>query len=142
MQVARGGFLAFIDCDDIWPRGRLGAMLSEAQIADIDFVYGLVVNTDEELKPVSPPVPARLAGAMLIKRASAQKVGDLRTDIVHGVFVDWCGRAALLGLKFRVLDEIVLLRRIHDGNMGVRDRPRARADLLSVVRDHIKRTRQ
>ena len=89
MQVARAArFLAFIDCDERWPRGRLGAMLSEAQIADIDFVYGLVVNTDEELKPIRPPVPARLAGAMLIKRASAQKVGDLRTDIGHAVF---CG---------------------------------------------------
>ena len=76
---------------------------------------------------------------MLIKRVSAQKVGDLRTDIAHGVFVDWCGRAASMGLKFRVLDEIVLLRRIHDGNMGAIDR-RARADLLRVVRDHIKRT--
>jgi hypothetical protein len=34
------------------------------------------------------------------------------------------------------------LRRIHGGNMGIRDRPRAGNDLLRVVRDHLKRTRQ
>ncbi len=143
LQAARGRLLASIDCDDVWPRGRLEPMLSVmSRDPTADFVYGRVANTDERLNPIAPPLPARLAGAMLIRRESALRVGELRTDIAHGAIVDWCGRAVALGLRFVELDAIVLLRRIHGSNMGSRDRPRARADLLSVVRDHVKRSRR
>ena len=44
------------------------------------------------------------------------------------------------GLRFEVLDALVLLRRIHGDNIGIRDRPTARNDLLRVIRDHTEAT--
>ena len=143
LRAAGGQYLAFLDCDDVWPRGRLKAMLAAlAQADEADFVIGHLANTDASLNRIGAPLPSRLAGAMLIKRISALKIGELRTDIAHGAFVDWCSRAASMGLKFVVVDEIVLLRRIHGENIGASDRIRARSDLLRVVRDHLKRSQR
>jgi len=141
--VARGRYLAFLDCDDVWPQGRLDAMLAAFENdATLDAVVGQTVNTDERLNQINSPQPARLLGAMLVKRSAALTVGEFRTDITHATIVDWNSRAADLGLRFHALDDIVLLRRIHGDNLGIRDRGRARLDLLRVVRDHLSRTRQ
>jgi glycosyltransferase involved in cell wall biosynthesis len=142
IQLARGRYLAFLDCDDVWPRGRLVAMVQAVERSlDIDFVFGNVVNTDERLNPTNRPQPARLLGSLLIERNSAERLGEFRTDVAHAGIVDWMSRAAALGLRFEILDELVLLRRIHGRNLG-RDRPTARRDLLRVIRDHHRRTRQ
>ena len=138
--LARGRYLAFIDSDDIWPGGRLKVMLEvmEREKA-IDCVFGNVVNTDENLAPIAPPRPARLIGALLVKRSAALQVGAFRTDVTHAAIIDWSSRAVAAGLRFEVLDALVLLRRIHGDNIGIRDRPTARSDLLRVIRDHRKR---
>jgi glycosyltransferase involved in cell wall biosynthesis len=143
LRVARGRYLAFLDCDDVWPPGRLDALLAAfGNDATVDAVIGKTVNTDEGLNTIGSPLPARLLGAMLVKRSAALMVGEFRTDIAHATIVDWNSRAAVLGLRFHALDDIVLLRRIHGDNVGIRDRGRARLDLLRVVRDHLNRTRQ
>jgi glycosyltransferase involved in cell wall biosynthesis len=143
IRTASGRLLAFLDCDDVWPEGRLSAMLQALeQDQGIDIVTGKAVNTDEDIHEIDSPLPARILGALLVKRAAALKVGEFRTDIAHAANVDWISRAAALGLHFHALNKIVLLRRIHGGNMGIRDRPRARTDLLRVLREHLKRTRQ
>ena len=142
IRVARGRYLAFLDCDDLWPTGRLTAMLDAIEWeADIDCVFGNAVNTNERLDPIAAPRPARLVGALLIKRASALRVGEFRPDVAHAAILDWSSRAEAAGLRFEIVNELVLLRRIHGGNLGIRDRPTARRDLLRVVRDHHKRKR-
>lgn len=143
LRFARGRLLAFLDCDDIWPRGRLDVMLAAFNVdKTLDFVFGKTVNTDQHLKEIGPALPARLLGAMMIKHASALKIGTFSTDLAHAAIVDWNSRAAVLGLRSHALNDIVLLRRIHGGNMGLLDRTTARADLLRVVRGHLERKRQ
>src|SRR5262245_5569129 len=54
ISVSRGRYLAFLDCDDIWPAGRLAAMLEAIErAAGIDCVFGRVVNTDERFNPIT-----------------------------------------------------------------------------------------
>lgn len=140
-EITTGDLLAFLDCDDVWPRGRLAAMLATLGTdPGLDFVFGKTVNTDAHLKEIGAPIPARLLGAMLIKRTAALRVGKFRNDIAHGAIVDWNSRAAALDLKSCTIDHIVLLRRIHGNNLGIRERPQARVDLLRMLREH--RTRQ
>lgn len=143
IRLARGGYLAFLDCDDVWPRDRLKAMIEAAgRDGGTDYVFGSVVNTDEGLNPINRPQPARLLGSLLIKRASVDRIGEFRTDVAHAGIVDWMSRAEALGLRFVIVDRLVLLRRIHGDNLGSRDRPNARRDLLRVIRDHHTRTRR
>ena len=143
LQAAKGRYLSFLDQDDVWASGSLGAKLAVMRnYTNLDFVFGKTVNTDDKLNRIAAPLPARLLAAMLIKRTSALNVGLFRTDITHAVIIDWNSRAAILGLQFRMMDDVVLLRRIHGENMGVRDRARAQVDLLHVVRAHLNRKRQ
>jgi len=143
ISAARGEYLAFLDADDIWPAGRLAAMLEAIERdADIDCVFGSVVNTDARLDPIAPPRPARLVGALLIRRASALRLGEFDGGVAHAAIIDWSSRAEAAGLRFHAVDRPVLLRRIHGDNFGIRDRATARGDLLRVIRDHHKRTRR
>jgi hypothetical protein len=143
MRIARGEFLGFIDCDDVWTPGRLQIMLKTlSQDPGLDGTFGNVVNTDTELNPISSPVAAQLLGTTLLRRVSALRVGTFRTDITHAANIDWVSRAAMAGLRLRALDNVVLLRRIHGDNLGIQSRPGSREDLLRVVRDHHQRHRR
>lgn len=143
MRLAAGDFLAFLDGDDVWPPDRLRAMLAEFERdPSLDCVFGQVVNTGPDLRPIGRPGPVRLPTSMLIRRESARAIGDFRTDIAHGSNVDWISRAFAGGLKYAAIEAMVLLRRMHGDNLGIRDRDRARQDMLQVVRDHLSRTRK
>jgi glycosyltransferase involved in cell wall biosynthesis len=140
MGLVRGRYIAFIDHDDVWPQRRLEKLAAPFALdADLDCVFGKMVNANALLLPIGPPTAARLLGAMLVKHAAARKIGAFRTDVAHAANVDWISRAAALGLKFFTLEEIVLMRRVHAENMGARDRGNARGDLLRVIRDHHER---
>lgn len=140
---ATGELVAFLDHDDVWPEGRLKAMI-EALQGDpaLDAIFGHVVNTNAGLKPMMRPTPARLITAMLIRRAALLHVGAFRTDVAHAANVDWISRAEVGGLRSSFLDQVVLWRRVHGDNMGLRDRGTARTDMLRVIRDHHNRTRR
>jgi glycosyltransferase involved in cell wall biosynthesis len=143
IAAAQGRYLAFLDGDDIWPAGRLTAMLEAIERDDtIDCVFGGVINTDADLNPIASSRPARLVGALLIKREAALRLGGFDGGVAHAAIVDWSSRAEAAGLKFHALDRPVLLRRIHGDNFGIRDRTHARVDLLRVIRDHHNRTRR
>jgi glycosyltransferase involved in cell wall biosynthesis len=138
-----GDFVCFLDHDDVWPDGRLKTMravLNEEPA--LDAVFGQVVNTNSVLQPIAAPVPARLITAMLIRNQALRRTGSFRTDIAHAVNVDWISRAEADGLRSRALGSVVLWRRIHGDNMGVRDKGTARGDMLRVIRDHHNRMRK
>jgi glycosyltransferase involved in cell wall biosynthesis len=142
VRIASGEFVAFLDHDDVWPSGRLSDMLAAIrQAPELDAVYGKVVNTNADLVPLGDPVAVRLLGALLVRRKAALQVGEFRTDIVHAAILDWMSRATTAGLQFREVDRVVLLRRIHGENLGLRQRSTAPADLLKVIRDHVQRNR-
>jgi len=140
LSLARGQWLAFIDADDAWPGERLRQMLALAEAETCDWIHGQMINCDESLRPVEPPRSWRGLTVSLIRRDAANRVGSFRTDISHGANIDWIARAAGMDLRFANLEVPVLLRRIHDTNMGVTGRPKAKADLFRILRDHRART--
>jgi len=135
-----GEWLAFIDCDDVWPEGRMNALLRVAAVGEAEWLYGKVISCDRNMKPIGEPQPGRLLTASLIRRTVTTKVGPLRTDITHGANIDWTVRAQSSDVQFTPVDALVLMRRIHDGNMGVIGRKKAQADLFQILRDHRARS--
>ena len=77
---------------------------------------------------------------MLIRRASFFRAGLFSTELRVGVTVDWYARAMEQGLKSLVLPEIVLERRIHTANNGIRER-QSRAQYMQVLKASIDRRR-
>jgi glycosyltransferase involved in cell wall biosynthesis len=137
MREVHGEFVSFVDADDVWPAQRLAKMRTALeQSASLAGVFGAMVNTDAQLRPLQPPLKARLPSVGLFRHATILKVGEFRTDVARFQNVDWMSRALSIGLEFAMIDSIVLFRRIHGNNLGLADSKRSNEDLLRVIRDH------
>jgi glycosyltransferase involved in cell wall biosynthesis len=151
LDHATGEFLAFNDADDLWTPGRLAAQLAafeaepslEAvfghveQFAEADAPAGVVAG----LTPERVVQPSRLHTAMLIRREAFNRIGPFAAAHRVAGVVEWASRAREAGLRERTLPDIVLRRRLHANNIGLRDRAAARTDYLAMARAALARRR-
>jgi glycosyltransferase involved in cell wall biosynthesis len=151
VEAATGDLFAFVDADDRFTPGKL-TLQKAALDADpaLDMVFGhvrefLSPELDEEtrsaLRPPAPePMPWTAPNLMLIRRESFLRVGPFSTTFRVGVTVDWFARASEAGLRYAVLPEVVLERRLHTQNNGLRESG-ARSQYLDVIRAAMERRR-
>ena len=85
-------------------------------------------------------MPWTAPNLMLIRRSSFERVGLFSTTLRVGVTVDWFARASEAGLHYTVLPQVVLERRLHTQNNGLRERD-ARSQYLQVIRAAMERRR-
>ena len=71
-------------------------------------------------------------------RESFERVGLFSTEHCVGVTVDWFARATEAGLKTLVVPEVVLERRLHTENNGLRE-SNQRSQYLQVLKASIDR---
>jgi glycosyltransferase involved in cell wall biosynthesis len=149
VAAATGEFLAFLDADDLWPADslqlRLAPLLADASL---DGVFGAVEQfISPELDAQSarfecPPgrLPARLPGALVIRRGVFDRVGPFDERLRVGEMFDWIARAEAAGCRTAEIDALVLRRRIHGANTMIRNRD-LRSDYLQALRAAILRRR-
>jgi len=65
----------------------------------------------------------------------------MRTDLRFCEFIDWMARAQETGLRMARMPEIVLRRRIHDSNTGIRERG-SRREYAVVAKAALDRRRR
>ena len=85
-------------------------------------------------------MPGYISTTAIMKTTSFQKVGLFNPKWKVGEFIDWFERAKYLELKHKLLEDIFLLRRIHDTNTGITDRS-SRNDFLKIVKESLDRKR-
>ncbi len=78
---------------------------------------------------------------MLARRGAFVRVGPFSSEFRVGEFLDWYGRATDSGLTDLMLPDVLLQRRIHENNMGIRDRDK-RSDYLRVFKASLDRKRR
>lgn len=149
--LAHGDFIAYLDSDDIWVPDKLTrqmAVFSENRTLDIVFGHiqqfrspKLPLVTASGIHVNGTPMPGYSAGAMLIKRGSFFHVGLFDKVWRIGEFVDWYLRAMEKGMRSFLLPDVVMWRRIHSDNMGIRDR-RHRKDYLHILKSALERRRR
>jgi glycosyltransferase involved in cell wall biosynthesis len=151
VENASGDLYAFLDADDRFTPGKL-TLQKAALDADpgLDMVFGhvrefLSPELDEEtrasLRPPAPePMPWTAPNLMLIRRGSFERVGPFTTAVRVGVTVDWFARAAEAGLRHTILPEVVLERRLHTQNNGLREAA-SRSQYVEVIRQAMERRR-
>ena len=151
VRLASGDLLAFMDADDLSPPHRL-AMQWAALEADpeLDVVYGHAREfVSPELspeqrssvrQPAAGPAPWISANLMLVRRQAFERVGPFSEELRVGVTVDWCARARDAGLKSSMLPDVVLERRIHLTNNGIRERD-AKSQYVHVLKAALDRRR-
>ena len=146
LGIASGEFFTFLDADDIWEEHKLSLQM-EALRKDpsLDAVFGhhrqFFSREASRITEDQPILPAPFKGAMLIRRESFFRVGLFDTSLILGDFIDWYKRAMEAGLKFLMLPDIVMRRRIHDDNSSVRDRY-AEKDYVKIMKAALDRERK
>ena len=151
VDLARGDFFAFLDADDIWIKDKLYSQM-EAFNADtsLDMVFGQVEQflspeLDENKKSTTnysgEIIPGYIAGTLLIKREPFFRVGYFATNWRVGEFIDWYIKAMAQGLNSLTIPELVMKRRIHADNMGIRER-NSRIDYVRILKASLDRRRK
>ena len=151
VELARGEFLAFLDADDHWPLEKLERQLNAFENdSALEMVFGQALQlqngpaweagVNDKSLTVEGMVPGMVPGTMLIKRAAFDRVGKFKGDLKVGEFIDWYARAVELNVRSLVLPELLLWRRIHDSNQGVRERQSV-TDYARVLKAKLDRRR-
>jgi glycosyltransferase involved in cell wall biosynthesis len=150
IAAANGDYLAFLDADDRFRPDKLERQLAIFDAdPELDIVYGRVTeflspDLDDAaralLRPPKQDAPWPTPNLMLVKRESFFRVGLFSTDLKVGIGVDWHARANELGLRAAVPPIVVLERRLHADNNGIRRRD-AKPQYLHVLKAALDRRR-
>lgn len=151
IDLAQGRFLAFLDADDIWDKDKLMCQMKAFDNTHgLDMVFGHVIQfispeLDENKKSSTnysgEIIPGYIAGTLLIKRESFFRIGYFATHWRVGEFIDWYTKAIEKGLNSFTIPEVVMRRRIHADNMGIREYD-SRGDYVRILKASLDRRRK
>jgi glycosyltransferase involved in cell wall biosynthesis len=151
VDLATGDFLAFLDADDLWAEDKLTLQITAFHThPELDMVFGHVQQfISPELEGAgkvaarysSEKLPGYAPSAALIRRDAFLKVGPLERRWGVGEFMDWYLRAIDQGLKGLMLPDVLVRRRLHTQNLGLRERG-SRGDYLRILKASLDRRRR
>lgn len=151
IELANGRYYAFLDADDRFVPDKLERQMEilDAQ-PDVDMVFGHMTEfvspeIDEAARALlrAPVDDAawRTPNLMLVRREAFHRVGPFSNTLRVGIGVDWYARAVESGLREAVPSFVVLERRLHTSNNGIRQRD-ARHQYLHVLKQSLDRKRE
>jgi len=131
VDAATSSVVAFLDSDDLWYPTKLARQLDVlARDPALDAVFTEVEQffSPETGRIGTPHTDERaqraglLPSAMAVRTRAFRRSGGFREDVVFGEMFDWYGRAVDEGVRMTTIDEVLVRRRIHEHNAGVRFR--------------------
>lgn len=146
-----GSHLAYLSYDDLWTPRKLELQL--ARLVDepaTDAVVGLarfVLEPGDTPPPgfrpelLTHPRPARIMETLLTPRWVYGRVGPHHAERSPADDSDWYARAGDAGIRIAVVDEVLVIKRVHGGSTA-HTSPHTSAALLASLRASIGRKRE
>lgn len=132
INQAKGQYFAFLGADDLWYSNKTQIQIDAfKEYSDYDIISGhvrqflspeLPEQLKDNIKFSEKLIPGHVIPAMLIQRDFFFRVGLFETKWKVGAEMSWFLRANEIPLKLKILQEMVLLRRIHTSNKGIMNR--------------------
>jgi glycosyltransferase involved in cell wall biosynthesis len=149
---ASGGWIAFLDADDLWAPGKLKRQTDWlAAHPDKEAVFGHIrqfYSPEEEgtlrgsFRYSREVLPGIHPDTMLISAAAVRRVGLFDPGVAMGEFLDWFARAQEAGLAYGVLPEVLAYRRIHAANMSITRKREAAPEYAKLLKAALDRRRK
>jgi len=152
IAAAQGEFVAFLSHDDLWPPNKLSVQVNYL-IAHPDIEY-TVAATQFFLEPGSPfPVHAlrndilegnrvvRNVEILVARRRVFERVGPFDPALCTAEDIDWYARVDDMGIPVTILNQVLLLKRIHDANT-TSNTPEHRQNVMQALRLSAQRKRR
>jgi glycosyltransferase involved in cell wall biosynthesis len=148
-QGSNGDLLAFLDADDIWLPNKLE---QQAELLEHDADAGIAACRHRYLFDGPIPgwfrgptdgsvAPAFLLIPSLIRRTTWEMVGPFDEKLSHGEDGDWLFRAMDSHVRIAVVDEPLMLYRIHGANASA-NAAGVREGILRTLRSSVQRKRE
>jgi glycosyltransferase involved in cell wall biosynthesis len=150
LAICRGALIAFLDADDLWAPNKLSR-----QTAYLDGHPEAVCVSGKMRNFLEPETecPAWVEPGTLVKsvdvpsfctilarRSLFEAVGSLNNRYLQGEDLEWFFRVKESGIQVHTINETVLLRRIHPGNISHNLKTQAQM-LLRMLKESIDRKR-
>lgn len=137
------------DADDLWLPTKLERQVTSLEAgSDLDAVFCEVTEfTSSEhrvdgypLRRAHPRINGRVASALLIRRSALDEIGGFVADDHLAQWIAWLSGALGAGLRFGMVDEVLVRRRLRSAGYTSRHRDQT-AELLDTMRQHLHHTR-
>lgn len=121
LALTHSRYVAQLDADDLWPEGRLAALLAVLEATpELEAVFGQAVEFADPDAPSgalwSPePILVRMPSTGLLRRSAFDRFGGFAAADPCCTFA-WMANALSLWLAYASVDRVVLRRRIHGTN--------------------------
>jgi len=151
-RSARGEFLAFLDSDDTWVPDKLRIQVAHLRNnPDHGFCVVHVQNfweaelAEEQAKfkdhARSNPIPGYVTQALLVRTGAFEKIGPFNTELKHTDAAEWFTRAKSCGVVGSLLDDVLVMRRLHKDNRSRQFAGRSRNEFLDMAIAALKKKR-
>lgn len=132
LSIARGKWIMFLDSDDVIDPAGVATLVEQLQKdANLDYVYGRVLETDEQLEPLSglrsigapfSDAPSEIAGwhwpvmGAIYRKSYLHRVGPWNEELTGSQDWEYQARVKLAGGKGVFMDTLVGYWRHHSGD--------------------------
>ena len=137
LALATGAVIGFLDADDLWLPGKLAVQMTElTRSPETMICLAGMMNFRESA--AGGPVAEAPGGSfspctMLVRAAVFRQIGGFDPGLRAGEDTEWFCRVMMGGIRYTVLPDVLVRRRLHDRNLTRADPP-SHAKLLGILK--------